>query len=217
MQDNAIQSTLTTIKQDQITIQQQVATITVENDEQYAMASEVLCQVKARIKKVEVKRLEYTKPLNDQIKKMNADFKAVSAPYIEMEQVIKGKIGAYVTEQRRKQEEAERQERLRRQEEARKLAEEQKISTQKAAAELRKQREEEEALMPKEPAPTTSVKTDTAKVVTKVVVKFEVIDPSKVPDEFKIVDEKLIRKAVNAGAKRIAGVRIWEDTQVNAF
>lgn len=217
MQDNAIESTLTTIKQDQVTFQEQIATIIVENDEQYAMASEVLCQVKARLKRVEQKRLEYTKPLNDQVKKMNADFKEAAAPYVEMELTIKGKIGAYVTEQRRKQEEAERQERLRRQEEARKLAESENISRQKAAAEIRKQHEEQEALVPKGPAQQTSVKTSTAKVVTKVVTKFEVIDPSKVPDEFKIVDERLIRIALSGGAKRIPGVKIWEDTQVSAF
>lgn len=212
-----LETTITTIKQDQKTVQQDIQSIIVSNDEQMDAASEILSKVKARINRVEEKRKEYVQPLNVQVRKINADFKEVLEPYKIMEEVVKGRIGAYVTEQRKIQEQKEREERERQREEARKLAEKEKISAQKAAAQLRKVREEKEALMPKEEAPKTSVKTETAKVVTKVVMKFEVTDSSKVPDEFKVVDEKLIRKAVNAGAKRIAGVRIYEETQVSAF
>jgi len=218
MENQNVESTLTTIKNDTVEIRDEIQSIIVSNDEQMDMASEFLSKVKTRINRVEAKRKEYVQPLNDQVKKINADFKEVKAPYEEMERIVKGRIGAYVTEQRRIREEKEREEKRRQQEEARKLAEKQKISNQKAAAQLRKEREEQEAFKPKdiEIAPKTSSNTESAKVVTKVVTKFEVTDPSKVPDQYKVVDEKLIRKAVNNGVKRIAGVRIYEDTQVCA-
>lgn len=44
--------------------------------------------------------------------------------------------------------------------------------------------------------------------------KFEVLDASKLPREYLCADEKAIRAAVNAGTREIAGVRIWEDTDV---
>ena len=45
----------------------------------------------------------------------------------------------------------------------------------------------------------------------RVVWKFEVTDPSKVPTEFLIVDESAIGKAVRGGVREIAGVRIFEE------
>lgn len=218
MENQEVQSTLTTIKSDVVEIKDEIQKIIVSNDEQMDLASEFLSKVKTRINRVEAKRKKYVGPLNAQVKKINADFKAVKSPYEEMERIVKGRIGAYVTQKRKEQEEKEREEKRRQQEEARKLAEKEKISNQKAAAQLRKEREEQNALKPKdaEIAPKTSSTTEKGKVVTKVVTKFEVTDPSKVPDMYKVVDEKLIRQAVNNGTKRIAGVRIYEDTQVCA-
>jgi len=40
---------------------------------------------------------------------------------------------------------------------------------------------------------------------------FEVVKESEVPREFLAIDETAIRKAVNAGAREIKGVRIFEE------
>lgn len=204
-----------TVQQDQKALTLEMTKVVVTSEEEMSRAATWLTQVKARIKKLEEKRKQYVQPLNDQVKAINDDFKTMMAPYLAIETEIKGKIGAFVDEQRRIQAEAERKERERRAEEARKIAEEQNISRQKAAAQVRQQEE----LKPQEvaPKPVTSVKTETAKVVTKKVVKFEIVDASKVPDEFKVVDERLVRAAVVKGARRISGVRIWEESQVSAF
>ncbi len=215
--EKSLQELEATVEKDQLDLTAQISEIVVQDNETMQSAAEVLTRVKARLKKLEEKRKLYVQPLNDQVKAINDDFKNMAAPYLTIETDIKGKIGTYMDEQRRIQLEAERKERERRAEEARKLAEEQAISRQKAAAQVRKAEEEAAKQKPEEPKPVTSVKTETSKVVTKTVMKFEVVDHSKVPDDFKIVDERLVRQAVNSGARRIAGVRIWEESQVSVF
>lgn len=205
---NNIEETVVAIKQDQSSLLQQVSTVVVHNDGDMHRASEWLVQIKARLKRIEEKRVEYTKPLNDQVKVINSDFKALAEPYLEMENSIKRAIGGYVDEQRRIEVERVRKEEAERRKEAERIAQEEDISRRQALAQIEKPKVVE--------APKT-VKTETAKVVTKQVTKFEIVDPSKVPDEFKVVDERLVRQAVNSGVKRIAGVRIWEETQVSAF
>lgn len=217
MEEKTIAELEGTVQEDTVSLTQQVTAIVVSDEASMNRAATWLSQVKARIKKLEEKRKMYVQPLNAQVTAINADFKRMSLPYLQLENEIKGKIGGYMDEQRRIQLEAERVERERRAEEARKLAEQENISRQKAAAEIRKQEEAKAAEQPRVEAPKTTVKTEAGKVVTRVVTKFEIVDASKVPDEFKVVDERLVRQAVNAGAKRIAGVRIWEESQVAGF
>jgi hypothetical protein len=64
------------------------------------------------------------------------------------------------------------------------------------------------------PQKTGPVHTTAGSASTKKVWKFEVTDANAVPREFLLVDEKAIRAAVAAGVRQIAGVRIFEETQV---
>lgn len=200
--------TMQAIKKDQTTLAATCSAITVTDEASMGIAAEVLAQVKGRIKRIEDKRTEYVKPLNDTVKTINADFKAAAAPYLEMEKQLKGAIGTFVDAQRKAAAEEQRRLEAERSKEADKLAKEEGISRRAALAQIDK---------PVVEAQTTSVTTDTAKVVTKLVAKFEVVNPENVPAEYKIVDERLIRKAVQGGARRIPGVKIWEETTVSGF
>lgn len=199
---------VTLIEKDTQDVLSKVNSIQVRNDVEMTQAGELLSKVKDRLKRVEEKRKEYVQPLNDQVKKINGDFKSLAEPYVKMERDLKSAIGTYVTEQQRIERERVRAEEEARREEARKIAEKENISNRKALAQIEK---------PVETKVVTSVKTETAKVVTKTVTKFEIVDPSKVPDDYKVVSEQLVRKAVNSGIKKIAGVKIYEETQVSAF
>jgi hypothetical protein len=64
------------------------------------------------------------------------------------------------------------------------------------------------------PAPSTAYfKPDALKGVAKVW-KFEVLNTALVPREFLIVDETAIRRAIAAGTREIAGVRIYQEDQL---
>lgn len=208
------QALATTVEGDAKTIQAVVDTLVVKDETGLNKAAEILSNVKTRIKRLEDKRKEYVGPINDQVKAINEDFKRMAAPYLEAERLVKSAIGSYMDAQRKIQEDAEREERKRRQEEARVLAEAEGISTQKAAAEVRKAAEAEAVAKPVEEKPATAV---AKKMATKIVTRFEVVDPSKVPAEYLVVDHSAIRQAVAAGAKRIAGVKIWEESQIVGY
>ena len=207
MKKETIESTIVAVKKDQTIIQKQAQAIRVTSDKQMGVASEFLVQIKARIKRIETKRKDYVQPLNDQVTKMNADFKEMAQPYLEIEETIKGKVGSYMTKVREKEEEAQRKADEERRKEAEALAKKEKISKRKAMAQVEKVEIEQR---------DQTVRTETSKVVTKQVTKFEVINPKKVPDEYKMVDERLVRKAVNQGIK-IPGVKVWEETQVSTY
>lgn len=211
-----IESNINSIKKDQALVLRKIKNISVENDKQMTKASEFLSIIKEKIRNIEKNRIFFVKSLNDQVRKINGEFKKVLEPFQESERKIKGAIGSYVNEQNRIAEEKRQKEEEARREEAARIAEKENISRQKAAAQLRRQKEEEERNNPKEPEPQKMVKTEKAKVITRQVLKFEIVDPSKVPDEYKIIDERLVRKAVMSGEKKIAGVRIWKDTQVSS-
>lgn len=200
-----IEKTITDIKEDQKVFIPQLETLKVSTKEEMEAAAELLGKVKARIKRIEEKRVEYTKPLNDQVKKFNADFKAMAEPYVNMETELKRRIGNYVDHERKMA--ALEQARLeeKRRQEAAKIAEQEGISNRAALAQIEK---------PVVEVQNTSANTDSAKVSTKVVWKFEVVNVDNVPEIYKVVDEKLIRKAVASGVHRIAGVRIWDEAQV---
>ncbi len=205
--EKEIEQTMVAVKKDLTSIEQEASAIKVTNDKEMATASEFLGVIKARVKRVEAKRVEYVKPFNDQVKKINADFKEMAWPYLAVEKNIKGKVGAYVDVKLAEEREEQRKADDKRRKEAEALAKKENISNRKALAQVEKVKVEEK---PK------SVKTEVGRVNTRQVKKFEVVDPSKVPDEYKMVDERLVRKAIADGKKRIAGVKIWEETQVSA-
>lgn len=60
------------------------------------------------------------------------------------------------------------------------------------------------------PEQEKTVQSDLGAISAKKVWEFEVIDESKVPNEFKIVNEKAIRAAVKAGVRNIPGVKIYQ-------
>ena len=69
-------------------------------------------------------------------------------------------------------------------------------------------------------APTTGIKAEVIRTETgtsygRAVWDFRLIDIRDVPSQFLILDEKLIRAAIRAGARTIPGIEIYEKTQVN--
>lgn len=182
-------------------------TYTIQSQNDIAIATDFLVKVKARAKRIEELRQFFVKPLNDQVKAINDRFKAVIKPLEEIEAKVKRSISDYTLEQ----------ERLRREEEwklqelhAKEMAKKEKAA-EKAGTEF------VPTVAPKIEKSMPSVKTESGKTTTIKVWKFEVTDAAAVPREYLVVDETLIRKAVQAGAREIPGVRIYEDVQVKVM
>jgi hypothetical protein len=121
---------------------------------------------------------------------------------------------------KREKEEAEAKERGAKKAElealARKAEEERLEAVRKAEEEAKKN----EVMAPTVTAPVVQeaprvTHTENGSAFSKKPWVFEVTDSAAVPREFMSVDEKKIRDAVKMGARAIAGVRIYQDNQIN--
>lgn len=201
-----MEETMQNISKEKERLQGLCDSITVSNPEEMNKAADIAIQVKARLNRIEELRVAYVKPLNDHVKKINSDFKKAAEPFLNFESFLKGKISVYRMEQERIATEERKRLEAERRAEADRIAKEEGMTRREALAQIEK---------PVVEAEVKSASTESGKVVTKMVWKFEVVNTENVPAEYKVVDEKLIRKAVQAGARRIAGVRIYEEAQTD--
>jgi len=145
-------------------------------------------------KELEAQRTWFVKPLNDQVKVINDRFKEFTGPVLEADRIVRDKVSGYQVEQQRLATEA-----------------------QKKALEEARQKTEETGevvpvVMPQEPERV--VRTESGKAFTRMVWDFKVVDESKVPEQYKIVDERRIRAAVQSGIRQIPGCEIYQRAEL---
>jgi hypothetical protein len=168
--------------------------LAITDDAEYRQAAEFLIDLKERIKRVDAKRKEFTQPLYDLQKKINAFFKEPLSNYEKAEKKLKGAMAAY---QVRK--ESERKAAL---EEAKKAAD----------------KEDRAAFTQSMTKAADNIAPEAAGTYTVDVVKFEIEDPSKLPAEYWMPDEKKVGIVVQSLGKetKIPGVRVWVETSIRA-
>ena len=163
---------------------QQAEAIQVTTIKEEELAYDALTGIKQAIRTIEDKRKEITSPLNASLKATNTMFKKLSAPFIEADKIIRGKVLDFRQEREEKaQKELERR---------------QKIQEAHAA----KGHEVHEITAPKV---KVSKETVTAKRWT-----FEVVDVNKIPREYLIVDNSLVNIAIRSGVREIDGLDIFQ-------
>jgi len=184
-------------------------------------AIKMVVEIVSHKKRVEELRQFFVKPLNDQVSAINAEFKNASMPLMEMEKIIKTEMVRYSDEEarklaiaRKKQEEKDRikfeKEKAKRDAELLKQKEAGEISTKELKEAQREIKKDEFEFDDSDFQQSKTVHTSAGSVQMKTVIDFEVINPSDVPREFLIVDERLIRKVVASGVRVIKGVNIFE-------
>ncbi len=189
---------------------------TVLNEIGYRDAAEDLKIIKEQQKALEEQRFAITRPMDESKRRVLDFFRPFADRLADAERHIKAAMlewkkaeDARVREEQRKaREKAEREEaKLRKQAEA---AEE---KGRDARAETLHDRADAVVPEPVAPAPT-KVKG----ISTRTVWKFEITDPSQVPDEYKTIDEKKIGGVVRAlkGDAKIPGVRVYPEETMSA-
>jgi len=159
--------------------------IVVQDKDSLTSAVDFLGRIATAKKEVDSRRRFFTDPLNQQVKSINDLFRKYSEPLVEADKIVRNKVLAYQAE------------------EARRVAEEQ----QKALEEAKAQAEPIPISMVEEPEKT--VRADAGSATTRQSWTFKIVDPSQVPDEYKVVDEKKIAAVVKAGVRNIPGVEIY--------
>ena len=163
----------------------------IENVEDIEKASIYLKKLRDIERLVEAKRLEFTKPLNQSLRAINSNFKRVTEPLVSARRILTQKVVSWKTAER--------------------------VRIEKEEARRRKIQEAHEKKGHEVKAPVYIERPDNkiGNVQTRKMWSFEVIDFSKLPDEYKQMNPVKIRQAVNAGAREIKGVRIYQEEKLS--
>ena len=149
-------------------------------------------------KAMEDRRKEYIAPHKAEIDAILETYKALMMPVLEAERVTKDKMLVYNNEQRRIRQEQEEINRKRQE------AAEQEMR-------LKGELSESVNLVEVAPEPAKSISTDMGTSGQRMIRKWELMDMSQVPEEYKMLDSARITKVVKAGIPSITGIRIYEE------
>ena len=175
-----------------------------------------LGEIAAIKKKAEGRRTELKGPLLEAGRALDGFVAELLKPILEADTLLRGRLLAYQQEQIRKAHAAA--ERIRREAEAAEQAAAQAAAQgdghgmDHALLQAADKKQEAQAL---EKAPTAIQAAGMGSATIRKVWAFEVVNVAQVPREFLAVDEQAIRKAVAAGIREIAGVRIFEQESLS--
>jgi len=155
--------------------------------------------IMASLKKaIEEKRKEYVQPINEHLKAVNDVFKNFTQPLVNADKITRDKILGYRAEQERQRREQEEINRLR-------------MEAARREMELKGELSEPVNLVEVAPPTPNHFRTEAGTLGTRTIWKFEVVDFSLVPDEYKLIDATTVGKVVRAGLRSIPGIRIYPE------
>lgn len=185
--------------------------------------SENLFAIKKAIKQVNDKRMDFTRPLEEAKKKLIAEARGVTDPMEATVELVEAALLVYQLEVQRKAEEHERflvQQELERLEKEKEELVEQAVDNESDyaldEAEVVEQQIEEVKHVSTEVSATKRTNFVTTSISKKWA--FELLDFSKVPDEYKMLNEVKIRKMISGeyGTHEIAGLNIYQKASLSS-
>lgn len=188
---------VTALYQEGVRLQQYAEARIIESDQDIKDATDDLSIIAKLKKAIEEKRKEYVVPIGDYLKAVNETFKQFTEPLNQADAITRRKVLDYRAEQERIRLEQEKINRLR--EEA-----------ARAEMQLKGELTEPVGLLKVQDEAPARYRTDSGTLGTGKVWKFEVVDFSLLPNDYKVADIVKIRKVVIAGAT-IPGVRAWQE------
>jgi len=176
-------------------------------------ATAILGDIAKGLKAAEERRVWFVRPLNDHVKAINEFFKGLVAPLADADRTLRNKVLAYRESERQRL--AAEQARLKAEADAREAAARAAIKTLGATREEVKAALDSadaaiEAMEQVPPPPAPTVRTALGSTTARRVMDFEVIDKSKVPGDYLVIDVPTVRAAIRAGVREIPGLRIYE-------
>ena len=177
------------------------------------LAAEDLAKIKTLRDTIEVKRKEIGGPLDQQVRRINLLFKELSNPLGDADSIIREKVKDYRAAVRQAEVErlaAEREEaRVREQERVQRMVD----SPGKAV-----EQPERPLILTVPPIEQPkSVATASGKLSGRMVWKFRVIDMAALPDQYKLVNEQMLRGLATSskGSMEIPGVEFYQEEQLS--
>jgi hypothetical protein len=158
----------------------------IESVESVEKASVFLRKLKDTENMIEAKRLEFTKPLNQSLRAINATFKKVKEPLVEARNLLTGKVITWKT------------------------AERERLEAEEARRRKIQEAHEKKGHEVKAPVVLDRPDNQIGSTRTRKVWTFEVVDFSKVPDSYKTISSPSIMAQVRSGVREIPGLKIYQ-------
>jgi len=154
-------------------------------------ASMFLKKVRDTERSIEAKRLEFTAPLNQSMRAINATFKKLKEPLEQARKLLTNRVLTW------------------------KIAERERL--EKEEARRRKIQEAHEAKGHEVKAPVVLDRPDNkiGNTQTRKVWTFEVVDFTKVPNEYKELNTVKVNSVIRAGVRDIKGLRIYQEEKLS--
>lgn len=166
-----------------LTITKQAEMVKVEDSTSSTNALNIGADAKKLYAEIEAERKRLTAPLRNFIQKVNSTAKDIQQSLLLVDGIIKVKLAGYQLEQEFSAKKA--------QEEVRKLSETLGLDITIIAPDAPK-----------------NLSSDKATTCVREKLSFEIEDANLVPDEFWVIDEKLIQKHIDLGKREIPGIKI---------
>lgn len=243
MKKNPMADKLAIIQKDSSGMLATVKAMVIKTPEQMTEAVNMLTSINARRKRIEELRVFFVKPLNDQVKSINLEFKGVSEPFFEMECGIKNRMGDYrkiEADKIAKEREAERikkekkwkieqakleKKREREAEKERKRLAKLDLSKKDEKKELKRIKTEQNEQAEEDAKEEIdfddndfkqdkTVHSDGGSIKVRKKWSYKIENEKQVPKEYMKIDEVEIRKAIRKGVRVIKGVDIFEDETI---
>lgn len=180
------------------TLEKQVSPLLLEADkyvitsvEEVDKASLFLKKVRDTERSLEAKRLEFTAPLNQSLKAINASFKQLKNPLTQARELLTSKILDW------------------------KRAETKKLEKEEARRRKIQESHEERGHEIKAPVVLERPEAKIGNTQTRKVWSFKLVDLSLVPEEYKLLNQTLVRQAIRDGARAIPGVEIYQEEKLS--
>jgi hypothetical protein len=220
MENNEIPKECNTVDVKKVTesavvLADQYDVFTVSTDEEYENGADHLKGIKDAQKTVEAERKKITDPLFQAKKNADAFFKQFTDKLALAESNIKAGLLEYAKKKEAEQREAQRIANEKAEKERKRLARLQENAEKRGDTEKADQfGDRAAATMPETVEQKTPPKV--SGIATKEVWKYEITDPSLVPDQYKVIDEKRIAGVVRSlkGDTEIPGVRVYAEKQM---
>lgn len=198
-----------------------IAGFKIENDGDKEAACRLLKEVSEYNKALTAQRQELTKPLKDEARAIEAEYKKPLDFLKEADATIRAKINAYLTAERKRIEaealaakQAAEDEALRQAEALEKDKAAAAQYDEVTAAAIRESIDEKQNSLIEATAKQEKINQSSETAVVRQIWTFRVTDISKVPAEFLLINEKAVREAIRSGVREISGISIFSESQV---
>lgn len=213
-----IERTETEVKiqsQSEIAIQKANALV-VDSEEKLTLATDILDFIKKKFKQADAERSAIVKPFNDGVKAINARFKTITEPLAKAESDLKSKMLQYQRELERQRREVEEAKRKEVEQYAKDIAEKQKAEGDQAGAAIlinQLQKAMQEPIQIDKVRGSTGAVSTIRKNWTYKVVDIKALAQARPELVVEISSE--VRKLINAGARDVPGLEIYQEESLS--